>query len=62
MLRPWFRNDGSLLPFLHTGPLFFESEHMDFYNLELADTNVVDHNNHDYRAHSGVEFEVLASA
>ena len=29
------------------GP-FFESEHASFFNLELHDTNVVDHNTHDY--------------
>lgn len=32
----------------HAGPLFDESEFMDFYNLELSDTNVVDHNTHVY--------------
>jgi hypothetical protein len=32
---------------------------MDFYNLELKDTNVVDHNTHDYRRHSNTEFEVV---
>jgi hypothetical protein len=32
---------------------------MDFYNLELADTNVVDHNTHDYRRGQGVEFVVV---
>ncbi len=28
---------------------------MDFYNLELADTNVVDHNTHSY-AKDGISF------
>ena len=32
----------------HAGPLFDEAEYMDFYNLELADTNVADHNTHCY--------------
>jgi hypothetical protein len=32
----------------HAGPLFVGSAHADFYNLELSDTNVVDHNTHDY--------------
>ncbi len=32
----------------HAGPLF-EEDSMAFYNLELSDTNVVDHNTHDYR-------------
>ena len=30
----------------HAGPHFEGHEHMDFYNLELADTNQVDHFNH----------------
>jgi len=42
----------------HAGPLFFEHEFMDFYNLELNDTNVTDHNTHDYKKHSGTEFEL----
>ncbi|KAL6751912.1 RmlC-like cupin domain-containing protein [Haematococcus lacustris] len=32
----------------HAGPLFDSHESMDFYNLELSDTNVVDHNSHNY--------------
>lgn len=43
------------------GPMFFETEWMDFYNLELSDTNVTDHNTHDFRRHSGIEFEVRVS-
>lgn len=34
----------------HAGPLF-EQDHMDFFNLELKDTNVVDHNTHRYSDH-----------
>jgi hypothetical protein len=30
----------------HAGPHFQGPAHMDFYNLELADTNQVDHHNH----------------
>eukprot|EP00240_Pyramimonas_obovata_P015010 CAMPEP_0118934838 /NCGR_PEP_ID=MMETSP1169-20130426/14257_1 /TAXON_ID=36882 /ORGANISM="Pyramimonas obovata, Strain CCMP722" /LENGTH=210 /DNA_ID=CAMNT_0006877779 /DNA_START=68 /DNA_END=700 /DNA_ORIENTATION=- len=30
----------------HAGPLFSEPDHIDFYNLELKDTNIVDHHNH----------------
>ncbi|KAI8463540.1 MAG: RmlC-like cupin domain-containing protein [Monoraphidium minutum] len=30
----------------HAGPFFKDVEFLDFYNLELADTNVVDHNTH----------------
>jgi hypothetical protein len=32
---------------------------MDFVNLELADTNVVDHNTHDYGAAAGLRLEVV---
>lgn len=32
----------------HAGPLFEDAEYMDFYNLELSDTNVADHNTHVY--------------
>ena len=31
----------------------------DFYNLELKDTNVVDHNTHDYSTQSGLRFEIV---
>jgi hypothetical protein len=31
---------------------------MSFFNLELADTNVVDHNTHVY-AHEGVSFQLV---
>ncbi len=32
----------------HAGPFFSDRQHMDFYNLELADTNIVDHHTHVY--------------
>ena len=32
----------------HAGPFFSDRQHMDFYNLELADTNIVDHQTHVY--------------
>ncbi len=44
----------------HAGPLFAGPDHMDFYNLELADTNVADHNTHIYSKH-GTKFEVEQS-
>ena len=44
----------------YAGPLFEEPEHFSFYNLELADTNVVDHNTHSYKK-DGVEFCVADS-
>lgn len=39
------------------GPLF-DGPQADFYNLELSDTNVVDHNTHDYKAAEALEYEV----
>lgn len=39
------------------GPLF-DAETASFYNLELSDTNVVDHNTHDYAKEQGLTFEV----
>ncbi len=42
----------------HAGPLF-DGERMDFYNLELADTNVVDHNTHSFAKSEGVAFEIV---
>jgi hypothetical protein len=40
----------------HAGPLF-DDEFQDFYNLELKDTNVTDHNTHDYKTQD-LEIEV----
>ena len=46
----------------HAGPLWDSvnagPKYIDFYNLELADTNVVDHNTHDYAETEGLVFEV----
>lgn len=44
----------------HAGPLFQSRESMDFYNLELSDTNQIDHNTHVYSHKDGLEFEVVA--
>ncbi|KAL9676665.1 hypothetical protein QQ045_004881 [Rhodiola kirilowii] len=41
----------------HAGPLFSD-EIMDFYNLELSNTNVVDHTTHDFRKENGVTFVI----
>lgn len=41
----------------HAGPLF-EAEYIDFYNLELSDTNVTDHFTYDFAAVEGLEFEI----
>jgi ureidoglycolate hydrolase len=42
----------------HAGP-YFEHEFVDFYNLELSDTNVVDHFTHNFRKHDSLEFEIV---
>ena len=42
----------------HAGP-YFEHEFVDFYNLELANTNVVDHFSHDFLQTHHLEFEIL---
>ncbi|CAO2195157.1 unnamed protein product [Urochloa humidicola] len=41
----------------HAGPLF-RADAMDFYNLELSNTNEVDHTTHHFRKHDGVTFVV----
>lgn len=41
----------------HAGPLF-RTKAMDFYNLELSNTNVVDHTTHDFSKEDGVVFIV----
>ncbi|ESQ52206.1 hypothetical protein EUTSA_v10017274mg [Eutrema salsugineum] len=40
----------------HAGPLFRDSS-MDFYNLELSNTNEVDHTTHDFVKSNGVIFQ-----
>ncbi|NMG20563.1 ureidoglycolate lyase [Brasilonema bromeliae] len=42
----------------HAGP-YFEHEVVDFYNLELSDTNVVDHFTHNFLNSHSLEFEIL---
>lgn len=44
----------------HAGP-YFDAEVMDFYNLELSDTNVVDHDTCDIAQRYGIAF-VIAEA
>ncbi|WJX20421.1 hypothetical protein P8452_09980 [Trifolium repens] len=41
----------------HAGPLF-KSDTMDFYNLELSNTNVVDHTTHNFKKDNGVVFSI----
>lgn len=42
----------------HAGP-YFEHEVVDFYNLELSDTNVIDHFTHDFLKSQNLEFEIV---
>lgn len=42
----------------HAGPLF-EAASMDFYNLELSDTNVVDHTTHYFGKENKVRFVII---
>lgn len=42
----------------HAGPLFDEAGQMDFYNLELSDTNQVDHNTHVFSSKNNMQFTV----
>lgn len=42
----------------HAGP-YFDSDVVDFYNLELSDTNIVDHDTCDLRSTYGIEFEII---
>ncbi len=42
----------------HAGP-YFDVETVNFYNLELSDTNVVDHTTCDLLRTYGVEFEII---
>jgi ureidoglycolate hydrolase len=42
----------------HAGP-YFDHDMVDFYNLELIDTNVVDHFTHSFLKSHQVEFEII---
>ncbi|MEM8503048.1 MAG: ureidoglycolate lyase [Cyanobacteria bacterium P01_D01_bin.1] len=42
----------------HAGP-YFDADTVNFYNLELSDTNVVDHTTCDLLQTYGVEFEIV---
>lgn len=41
----------------HAGP-YFDEEFIDFYNLELSDTNVTDHFTYDFSKNDHVSFEI----
>ncbi|KVI09733.1 uncharacterized protein LOC112507743 [Cynara cardunculus var. scolymus] len=42
----------------HAGPLFKPDTTMDFYNLELSNTNAVDHTSHDFEKENATVFVV----
>lgn len=42
----------------HAGP-YFDHDFVDFYNLELSDTNVVDHFTHNYLKSHNLSFEII---
>ena len=42
----------------HAGP-YFDHEFVDFYNLELSDTNVVDHFTHNFIKSHQLEFDIV---
>jgi len=42
----------------HAGPLF-DAPTVDFYNLELSDTNIIDHHTCNLRSRFHVEFEIV---
>ena len=43
----------------HAGP-YFDEQTADFYNLELSDTNSVDHFTYDFQQDQGLTFEIVA--
>mmetsp|Transcript_3514 Transcript_3514/g.11883 ORF Transcript_3514/g.11883 Transcript_3514/m.11883 type:complete len:155 (-) Transcript_3514:1943-2407(-) len=42
----------------HAGPLFQDIDTMDFFSLELSDTNIIDHNTYDYSPQY-ISFEIV---
>ena len=42
----------------HAGP-YFDADWVDFYNLELSDTNQTDHFTYDFRQQQQLEFEIV---
>ncbi len=38
---------------------YFQDEVVDFYNLELSNTNEIDHFTHDFADHNQLEFEMI---
>ena len=42
----------------HAGP-YFDAETVDFYNLELSDTNIVDHFTYNFATQQNLKFEII---
>lgn len=42
----------------HAGP-YFDWDEVDFYNLELSDTNLVDHFTYNFNQNNNLEFEIV---
>ena len=42
----------------HAGP-YFDWDEVDFYNLELSDTNIVDRDLYDFNLNDNLEFEII---
>ncbi|ERT05757.1 ureidoglycolate hydrolase family protein [Lyngbya aestuarii BL J] len=42
----------------HAGP-YFDDEQIDFYNLELSNTNIVDHFSYDFIKSKNLQFEIV---
>ena len=42
----------------HAGP-YFDHDAVDFYNLELSDTNVTDHFTHNFATRQQIKFEII---
>ncbi|MBW4538213.1 MAG: ureidoglycolate lyase [Myxacorys chilensis ATA2-1-KO14] len=42
----------------HAGP-YFDTDFIDFYNLELSDTNITDHDTYNLKTAYGAAFEIL---
>ena len=58
-----FRIDGNCFIKLevgtwHAGP-YFDHKAVDFYNLELSDTNIVDHFTHNFATKQNIKFEII---
>lgn len=42
----------------HSGP-YFDHDFVDFYNLELSHTNIIDHYTYDFRQQEGIEWVIF---